>query len=231
MMAADPMSEVMGISTHLILKWLHILALVYWLGGEWGIFQLSYHIVNPRLSLEERKRDLETAYRIDILARIGIVLLLPIGFQMGYDLGAHSLEQLIVPVWIVMLCFLALVLAAFVTRGTPLGLRLTQLDERLRYVLVPLLFGVALWSLVTGGPFTAKWFSAKVLIYSLLLAIGLALRFIMRHWSTIMMRLAQGPAPALEAQLTREQGYGRILAYVYWVGIASVAFLGVTKPF
>jgi uncharacterized membrane protein len=222
----------MAISTHLILKWLHILALAYWLGGEWGIFQLSYHIVNPRLSVEERKRDLETAYRIDILARIGIVLLLPIGFQMGYDLGAHDLEKLILPVWVVMLSFLALVLAAFVARGTPLGLRLTRIDERLRYVLVPILFGTALWSLLSGWPFTAKWFAAKVLIYSLLLAIGLALRFIMRHWSSIMLRLErEGAAPALEAQLAREQNYGHILAYVYWIGIATVAFLGVTKPF
>jgi uncharacterized membrane protein len=79
----------MSIPTHLILKWLHILALVYWLGGEWGIFQISYNIVNPRLTLDERKRHLETAYRIDILARVGIMLLLPLGFQMGYN-WAHT---------------------------------------------------------------------------------------------------------------------------------------------
>ena len=59
------------IPTLLILKWAHIIAMVYWLGGEWGVFQTSYHVTNPRLPLEERRRHMETAYRIDILARLG----------------------------------------------------------------------------------------------------------------------------------------------------------------
>ena len=28
-----------------ILRWVHILAMVYWLGGEWGVFQTSYHTI------------------------------------------------------------------------------------------------------------------------------------------------------------------------------------------
>jgi len=220
------------ISTHSILKWLHILALVYWLGGEWGIFQISFNIVNPRLSLEDRKRHLETAYRIDIPARVGILLLLPLGFQMGYNLGAHPYANLIAPVWIVMLAWISLTISAFIKRGTPTGIALTRLDERLRYVLIPILFGTALWSLVSGGPFTARWFAAKVLIYSLMLVIGLIMRFIMRHWTTIFIELGRrGAVPELETQLAREVGYGRKLAYLYWFGIASVAFIGVTKPF
>ena len=38
-----------------VLRWVHILAMVYWLGGEWGVFQTSYHVTNSSLSLEERK--------------------------------------------------------------------------------------------------------------------------------------------------------------------------------
>lgn len=222
----------MNISTHLVLKWLHIMALVYWLGGEWGIFQISFNIVNPRLTLEERKRHLETAYRIDILARVGIMLLLPLGFQMGYNLGAQPFAQLIAPVWVVMLTWIGLALAAFIKRGTPAGMALTKLDEKLRYGLIPLLFCTAFWSLISGGPFTAKWFDAKVLIYSLLLVIGLIMRYIMRNWTTIFIEFhKRGVVPELEAKLEREVSFGRKLAYLYWFGIASVAFIGVTKPF
>ena len=66
-----------------VLRWLHIIAMVYWLGGEWGVFQTSRHVVNRQLSMEERRRHMETAYRIDILARSGIILLLPLGLHMG----------------------------------------------------------------------------------------------------------------------------------------------------
>ena len=72
------------IPTLLFLKWAHIIAMVYWLGGEWGgVFQTSYHVTNPRLPLEERRRHMETAYWIDILARLGNIPLLPIGLHMA----------------------------------------------------------------------------------------------------------------------------------------------------
>lgn len=222
----------MEIPLHLVLKWLHIVAMVYWLGGEWGVFQTSYNVTNPRLTLDERRRHLETAYRIDILARTGIILLLPLGWHMGYNLGAHLYEASIVPVWIAMLAWLSLTWGAFLNRETDLGIRLTRLDERLRYVLIPVLFVSSAWSLAYGEPFLAKWFSAKVFLYSLMLVIGLGLRFIMRHWTTIFREIAtRGPTPELEGQLRREIAIGRGLAYVYWIGIGTIAFIGVTKPF
>lgn len=221
------------ITTHLVLKWAHIIALVYWLGGEWGVFQTSYNVTNPRLSLEERRRHMETAYRIDILARTGIILLLPLGLHMGHTFNVVPFGADWLPViWIAAAAWLALCWAAFVRRGTDSGIRLTIWDERIRYVLIPVLFASSLMSLVQGHPFTARWYAAKVFIYSLLLVIGLVLRFVMRHWTTTFRRLAEGgPSAELEAQLAREIGIARKLAYVYWIGIGSVAFIGVTKPF
>jgi len=223
----------MYVDSESVLRWLHILALVYWLGGEWGVFQTSYHIANPRLSLDERRRHMETAYRIDILARTGIILLLPLGLHMGYNLGVQPWGgAFLVGVWIVAAAWLTLTWSAFRFRETDIGLRLTRADEVVRYLVIPALAATAIASLVTGAPFTQHWYAAKILIYAGLLVIGLGLRFIMRHWTTIFREMAvAGPTPALEARLARELAVGRGLAYVYWVGIASVAFLGATKPF
>jgi uncharacterized membrane protein len=223
----------MLIAEHDFLRWFHVLAMVYWLGGEWGVFQTSYNVANPRLSLEERRRHMETAYRIDILARSGIILLLPIGLHMGYDFGAHPWSMAFVhTAWVLSLAWLTLCWAAFVKRDTDAGLTLTIWDERIRYVLIPLLAGTAIVSLVKGAPFTMKWYAAKVLIYSFLLVIGLGLRFIMRHWVTIFRQIAaEGATPVLEQRLSSELAMGRALAYVYWIGIATVALLGIAKPF
>ncbi|NJD31758.1 MAG: hypothetical protein FIB04_07720 [Gammaproteobacteria bacterium] len=221
------------IASHLVLKWFHIIAMVYWLGGEWGVFQTSYHVTNPRLPLDERRRHMETAYRIDILARLGIILLLPIGLHMGHNFGVQPLGGgWLVLIWVLAAAWVALALAAFVKRGTDTGLRLTMFDDKIRYVLIPVLAGTATLSLVTGHPFTAKWYAAKVLIYSGLLVIGLILRFVMRHWTETFRKLAAGgPDAGLEAQLTREIRMSRRLAYLYWFGIGTVAFIGVTKFF
>lgn len=218
-------------TTYVLLKWAHIIAMVYWLGGEWGVFQTAYHVTNTNLSLEERRRHLETAYRIDILARTGIVLLFPLGFHMGAAVyNAHPWGDYVPLVWVVMLAWLSLTWAAFIKRETDTGLMLTRIDERLRYVFIPLLFTVSLWSLVGDGPLTVTWYAAKVFIYSLLLIIGLGLRFIMRHWTTIFRRMAvEGNTPELVAQLQREIAMSRLMAYCYWIGIGSVAMFGVAK--
>lgn len=79
----------MGITELAVLRWLHIIAMVYWLGGEWGVFNTSTHVINRNLSMEERRRHMQTAYHIDILARIGIISLLPLGLHMGYIWGVQ----------------------------------------------------------------------------------------------------------------------------------------------
>lgn len=122
------------VTTHGVLRWLHVLAMVYWLGGEWGVFNTSRYVTNMNLSLDERRRHMDTAFRIDILARLGIILLLPLGIHMGYDLGVQPLGgPWITATWIFFGAWLCLTLAAFFTHQSDLGLRLTRIDEALRY--------------------------------------------------------------------------------------------------
>ena len=220
----------------ILLKWAHILAMVYWLGGEWGVFQTSFNVVNRKLALEERRRHMETAYRIDILARSGIILLLPLGLHLGFLWGRQPFGGgWLLLFWILSLSWLGLCWAAFIKRETQAGIRLTKIDEAVRFVLIPLLLVCAISSLLGHGPFIAgdggKWFSTKVLIYSLLLVIGLKLRFIMREWTILFRKLAEAPDPAVEATLEASIRVGRNLAYLYWIGIASVCLIGAAKSF
>jgi len=225
----------MGITELAVIRWLHIIAMVYWLGGEWGVFQTSYNVINRKLSLDERRRHMETAYRIDILARTGIILLFPLGFHMGYLWGAHTFGGIYLWIlWIVFATWLSLTWSAFIKRETDTGIRLTLIDEKIRFVFIPVLILSAIASLLGYGPFNEVhgWFSAKVLIYAMLLVIGLKLRFIMREWTTLFRKLdEEGENESVERTLERSIRTGRGLAYVYWIGIASVAFLGATKPF
>ena len=219
-----------------VLRWAHILAMVYWLGGEWGVFQTSYNVTNARLALDERRRHMETAYRIDILARTGIILLLPLGLHMGKIYGFVPFDATALTImWGGFAAWTGLTWSAFLTRETDLGLRLTKIDEAIRYVVIPGLFLVSIGSMLGHGPLDigqgTLWYGAKMALYAFALCIGLGLRFIMRAWTTRFRKLAEGPNPAEEAALTREIGYGRLMAYVYWITIAGVCFLGATKPF
>ena len=220
-----------------ILRWVHILAMVYWLGGEWGVFQTSYHVTNPALSLEERRRHMETAYRIDILARTGIVLLLPLGLHMGKIYGfVPMLDGAGVWwMWLFFAIWLAMTWTAFIKRETDIGIKVTKAEELLRYPLIAALFVVSFMAIDGSGPIETStgnlWYPAKMALYAFALCIGLFLRLVMRRWTSRFRKLAEGPDAAEEAALAREIGQARISAYIYWITIASVCFLGAVKPF
>lgn len=220
----------------LILRWVHIIAMVYWLGGEWGVFQTSFNVINQKLSMEERRRHMETAYRIDILARTGIIMLLPLGLHMGniYGLQPYGGGYL-TAMWLFVAGWLALCWSAFIKRETDTGIMLTKIDEKIRWVLIPTIFILGISSLLGSGPFEAsegsRWYAAKFTLYGFTLCIGLGLRWIMRQWTTRFRKLAMGPDPVEEAALEREFLYGRLMAYVYWITISGICFLGTVKPF
>lgn len=219
-----------------ILRWLHIIAMVYWLGGEWGVFQTSYKVVNPNLSLEERARHMDTAYRIDIMARTGIISLLPLGLHMGHLWGVQPFGGgWLVAMWVLWAVWMAITWGAFAKRGSPTGKLLSDIEDWTRYIVIPLLIVFSVSSMLGYGPFLAgegqKWFSAKMLTYGLLLVLGFGLRLVMHEWRAMFPILAQGPNPAVEARLDRSIKIARLIAYTYWAGILTTAFFGAVKPF
>lgn len=219
-----------------ILRWLHIIAMVYWLGGEWGVFQTSYKVTNPKLSLDERMRHMDTAYRIDIMARTGIISLLPLGLHMGHLWGVQPFGGgWLVGMWILWAVWMGITWGAFANRGKPLGKMLSDIEDWTRYIVIPLLIVSALSSLLGAGPFLAgdgqKWFAAKMLTYGLMLILGFGLRLVMHEWRALFPILAKGPNADVEAKLNRSIQLARAIAYTYWVGILTTAFFGAVKPF
>jgi hypothetical protein len=219
-----------------ILRWLHIIAMVYWLGGEWGVFQTSYKVINPALSMDERNRHMDTAFRIDILARMGIITLLPLGLHMGHIWGLQPLGGgWLVLMWVLWAAWVALTLGAFSFRGTKRGDLLSDIEDWTRYIIIPTLLITGVTSLLGYGPFVAgegqKWYAAKVLTYGLMLCLGFVLRVVMHEWRKLFKVLAAGPNAEAETKLKTSIGVARTIAYFYWIGIALTGFFGAVKPF
>ena len=219
-----------------VLRWLHIVCMVYWLGGEWGVFNTATYVCDRKLSMEERRRHMATAYNIDILARSGIILLLPLGLHMGFYWNVQPLGGAwLTGMWVLAFAWWGLCLAAYFTHKTDTGITLTKIDEKIRFVVIPILVVCAVGTFLGYGPFGTQqgqmWYPAKIFLYAGALCIGLYLRFVMRAWQELFRVLAQGPNADAEARLEREMRQSKRVAYFYWVVILSIAFLGATKPF
>ncbi|MBL4893614.1 MAG: hypothetical protein JKY59_01885 [Emcibacter sp.] len=230
----------MEIYMHDVLRWAHVIFAAYWLGGEWGVFNASTNVANAKLGLEDRLRHMETAYRIDILPRSSIIWMLPVGFNMADDLGLSPVSgDWVTAVWVATAIWWCLIFTAFRHRGTKLGIKITEFDDKIRYFVIPSLWLLGGYTLVTGELLFVGddvggtyWFAAKLTFFGFILIIGLMLRYIMKNWAVAFHRLREeGSTPEIEYIFSSTLAKARKLAYIYWVCIASMAFLGVVKPF
>lgn len=226
------------IATHelAILRWLHILCMVYWLGGEWGIFQTAYKATNPKISADERGRHMDTIFRIDVLSRTGIVSLLPLGLHMGHLWGVQPYGGAWLGLfWGLWVIWVTITLLSFFGRGKPRQDLYKKMEDWTRYTLIPILLIVPVTSLMGYGPFEAgegqKWFSLKIGLLGLLFVIGVCLRIILYGWMKYLAVLAVGPNKQAELDFARSVRKGRFTALIYWTGIALAGFLGAVKPF
>jgi len=179
---------------------------------------------------------METAYRIDILARTGIITLLPLGLHMGYLWGVQPLGGgWLISMWLIWIIWMGITWGAFAKRGTKWFKPLSNIEDWTRYLLIPTLLITSLSSLAGNGPFESgpgqAWFAAKVLTYGTALIIGVILRLIMHEWQKMFPILAQGSNPEVEAKLKKSIQLGRNIAYLYWILILTTAFFGAVKPF
>lgn len=217
---------------YLLLVIAHVLLFAYWLGADWGVYVTSHYVADPALSLEERRRFLQAAFRIDLLPRISFTLLFPVGVQIAAYYGAWPFGPAFVPaVWLFALAWLILNVAGYLRTGTALGDRMRGWDQHIRLVLAPTLIVLGLWSVFTGYPVGPLFVALKVMVFGVMIVVGLMLRAIMKNWAVGFRRLAtEGPGQAIDAIFQRSLVRARYIAYLMWSLSAVMAVLGIVKP-
>lgn len=218
-------------SLYIALVVVHVLLFAYWLGADWGVYVTSRYVANPELSLDERRRFLQAALRIDLMPRIAFTLLLPVGLQLASFYGAWSpTGPVMAAVWIGALVWLAINVMGYRRQGTPAGDRMRNIDQRIRYVLAPVLIGVGAWSMAAGAPLPRIFLAAKLVVFGVMIIVGLMLRTFMRQWAIGFARLArEGRSPEVDALFTESLRRARWIAYGMWSLSGVMALLGVAQ--
>lgn len=211
----------------------HVVLFAYWLGGDFGVYVCSRYVVRADLPVAERERFLEALMAIDIMPRTAIVLLPAVGLQLAtmrgaIDLGAGGLAVF----WVLDAIWLAVVWMAYRTLRRPSGVHWQQIDVAWRFVLVVGLVWAGIQSLRHGGPVHSNWIATKLLVYSALLMVGLYLRVSIRGWREGFIHLRNGEqGPAVDALFTGAHRRARYAAWLFWLLIITMAWLGITQPF
>lgn len=217
-----------------LLALVHVLLLVYWLGGDLGVFYSAGFLIKPELSVATRLTVMKILHFLDQAPRICLVLVMPVGTTLGLRGGYLQFDPMLLwPIWIFSAAWLWMVLTLATRARTPLGQRVAKIDLVVRFVVIVALLAASLTSFAGAGPATgSNWLAAKLLIYALLIANGLAIRVAFRPFGPAFGALVQnGSSPEVEATLARAVHRVRPVVLTLWFLLLVEAYLGLAKPF
>ncbi len=215
-------------SAFLSLKLLHILAMVYWLGGDLGTYFASRFVVDSRLSPAQR----HTALKIMLGCDQGPKLCMPLIFALGYSM-ASLMGVLRAPaalewgVWVIALLWFASVNYLYFTENLAAKARIARIDLWFRVFVVLGLLGLGGAALLGRGPVQADWLALKILIFAALVACGIYIRVALKPFvSAFGQLLGSGSTPAVEQTMSQALGRCRPAVYLIWLGLIANAALG-----
>lgn len=215
--------------SYLFLKLLHLIAMVYWLGGDLGTFYSSRFVVDPKLSPAQRHTALKIMLGCDQGPKLCMPLIFAIGWSMSTQIGLMAAPAFVeVLVWIVALGWFANVNYLYFTQNQQAKARIAQIDLWFRVGVVALLVTLGVASLFGKGPFGADWLAAKVLVFAALVACGIYIRIQLKPFVAAFGQLmAKGSSPDVEATLSRALARCRPPVYLIWTGLIVNAALGI----
>jgi hypothetical protein len=215
-----------------LLKLLHLLCLVYWLGADIGVFYASRHVCDPRLGLEARATAARIMGWVDMVPRYCLVLILPLGLTLAARGGwwpggtaAAAASWCVAAAWLVLVSSLA-------RRPPPLRLALLRrVDYGLRLAVIAGVGGLGVAGLAGAGPLTAAWLAGKAVVYAALVASGLAVRLLAAPFGPAFAQVMQGGStPAIEATLQQAMARAKRFVVLIWVLLVAATWLAVSRP-
>lgn len=212
-----------------LLTLLHILVLVYWLGGDLGAFYGSTFLTSPTRSVGERMLALKILNNIDMAPRSALILALPTGLLLAWMKGWLTLDAYL-PVLVVLFClgWLALAWAVHLQHGTAGGLK--RLDIMVRWLVLAALLTLGLTGaleIITLPLFIAL----KLLILAACIALGLVIRKKLAPLASPIVEMnATGATPATDAAIAKVINGTRPVVVILWLCLLGATYLGITTP-
>jgi hypothetical protein len=221
------------INFHLLMAFIHVFLFVYAIGGDVAVHYIGKYITRSELSLEERIRVRDLRFIVDMTARSSLVLLLAVGFTLAQLYGSPITGIWLLLLWAADLAWLGLVWLVYFNKGTPRGARLQRLDMSIRYIVIAAMAAFGTYCLITGEFIAHKWLAVKIILFAAILLNGVWIRRIAIRWQGAFdLVLAEGDSRAQgEKMLVEINGTANRAAFLIWLLVVIMAFLGEVKPF
>jgi len=183
-----------------ILKLIHILCLVYWLGADLGVFYSSYYLVNEKLSRDTRINVSKILFFLDQAPRISMILIFPSGIHLAKSLGYLNISySMVISIWLIAISWLILVCVLHIKGQAVKKLALFDYWLRIMFVLG---MSYVFLNIVINQP-EYIWAGKKILAFTITVICGLIIRKKLRSFEPAFVSLIEGKDTAESNQILK----------------------------
>lgn len=210
-----------------LLQFVHLLGLVYWLGGDLGVFYSSSYVADENNSPETRVKIAKILFALDQAPRICMTLMLPTGYHLAHAMGLVQLPiGTVWLVWLLGLAWMAMVITLHLRHGADQWL--ARIDYVFRIVLIVALLAIAVTSLRGSGWLLTSWLPFKLIIFAVLIFFGLMIRRRLVPFGPAFGRLVQGDVDE-QVNVTIRRSLASVKPWVIgiWLGLLVNTALGI----
>jgi hypothetical protein len=208
---------------------LHVLILVYWLGGDLGAFYGSSFLTDPKRTLPERTMALKILNNVDMAPRTALILALPTGFGLACAKGWLTLPAY-VPLLVALVClvWLALAWSVHLSHGGNPGIK--RIDIAIRWVVLAVLFAAGGLGLA-GRIALPEFLALKMIILGACISLGLVVRRqLVPLFPAVRSMISDGATPATDKAIAGVISQTRPVVMLLWALLLCAAWLGIATP-
>jgi len=214
---------------YLLLQYAHIIAFVYWLGGDLGTFVASSYVVKRDLGTEARSTALKIMLACDQGPKLAMPLIFALGLQMASLSGLIQLPgAVIIGMWMITLYWTGNVLVLYFNEGKPFTQKLAVIDLYFRIAVVAGLLAFAGNGLTSdSSPIGADWLAYKILIFAAMVTCGIFIRIKLKPFIPAFVTMMQeGASEETDDIMANSLQKARVFVWGIWAGLFINAAIG-----
>lgn len=213
---------------YLLLKYAHLIAFVYWLGGDLGTYIAGNYVIRRDISEEARGVAFKIMMACDQGPKITMPLIFPLGLQMANMTSLLSLPGwFMVVVWLLCLIWCGNVLYLHFSGNESVKATVAKYDFIFRMVVTLAILLYAIAGLLDPELIRADWVAWKMIVFAALVGCGVMVRIYFKPFvPAYVAMMRNGATPETDEALASSLHRARIFVWVIWFGLFLNAAIG-----
>jgi hypothetical protein len=215
-----------------ILVYAHVLAFVFWLGGDLGVAILGAAFRDRSKPLETRLEFLRLLAIVDMGPRSAWVAMVPLSITL-VDVGGYwdAPDAVVIGAWIIGASWMALIWRIHLAGPGPQSAGLKTIEFWVKIAITCAYGALGVLALAGQGPLEANWLGYKALTFAVIFIAAIMIDVASKPVGPLLMTvIEEGSSDATEIPLRRAMDGARLWVWATYALLLVIGYLGSVKP-